>query len=178
MHEPDLDAAYYRSTAVNELLAALEEATRASPSRGPAEFVSPAGGELEQVQARFHHLIFGRRGSGKTTLLRYLESQLREASRTTVWIDQELFMALSYPDVLVSSVLEVMEGARRAVVAAQNAARDSWWRRTIGRGRDSRLRRRAASTALARAIANLQTLKHLPNDRKIEWTRTAAPMIP
>lgn len=165
-------APYYRSAEVNELLVALEEATRATPSGGPAEFVPPAGGELQQVQAGFHHLAFGRRGSGKTTLLRYLESQLRTAGRATVWIDQELFMALSYPDVLVSSVLEVMEGARAAVVAAQQASSDSWWRQILGRGRAERRRRQAARAALDRAIANLQTLKHLPNDRKIEWTRT------
>lgn len=172
MSPPEPDAPYYRSDEVNGLLVALEEATRATPGGGPAEFVPPAGGELQQVQAGFHHLVFGRRGSGKTTLLRYLESQLRTAGRATVWIDQELFMALSYPDVLVSSVLEVMEGARAAVVAAQQAASDSWWRQILGRGRAERRRRQAARAALARAIANLQTLKHLPNDRKIEWTRT------
>jgi len=168
---PQLKEPYYRSTEVNELLVALEEATRATPTGGPSEFVPPAGGELQQVEARFHHLIFGRRGSGKTTLLRYLENELQKTGRATVWIDQELFMALSYPDVLVSSVLEVMEGARSAVVAARSAASDSRWRRVLGHGRERRRRRQAAKAALDRAIANLQTLKHLPNDRKVEWTR-------
>jgi hypothetical protein len=98
--------AAYVSAQVDALLVALEEATRATPAGGPVEFVPPAGGELQQVQARFHHFVFGRRGSGKTSLLRHLETQLQAEGRTTVWIDQELFMALSYPDVLVSSVLE------------------------------------------------------------------------
>jgi ABC-type cobalamin/Fe3+-siderophores transport system ATPase subunit len=172
MSTPQPDAPYYSSAEVDELLVALEEATRATPTGGPAEFVPPAGGELQQVRARFHHLVFGRRGSGKTTLLRYLESQLREVGRATVWIDQELFMALSYPDVLVSSVLEVMEGAQAAVVAARQAVNDSRWRRILRRQRAERKRQNETRTALGRAIANLQTLKHLPNDRKIEWTRT------
>ena len=116
--------------------------------------------------------MFGRRGSGKTTLLRYLETQLRTPGRATVWIDQELFMALSCPDVLVSSVLEVMQGARSAIVSAQKAAGDSRWRLALGAERASRGNREAAKAALDRAIANLQTLKHLPNDRKVESTRT------
>ena len=81
-------------------------------------------------------------------------------------------MALSYPDVLVSSVLEVMEGARAAIAAVQKGANDPWWRRILGRGRAKRRQQQAARAALNRAIMNLQTLKHLPNDRKIEWTRT------
>jgi hypothetical protein len=104
----------FQSAEVDALLVALEEATRATPTGGPVEFVPPAGGELQQAQARFHHFIFGRRGSGKTSLLRYLEAELVREHRVTVWIDQELFMALSFPDVLVSSVLELMEGARAA----------------------------------------------------------------
>lgn len=162
----------FQSAEVDALLVALEEATRATPTGGPVEFVPPAGGELQQAQARFHHFIFGRRGSGKTSLLRYLEAELVREHRVTVWIDQELFMALSFPDVLVSSVLELMEGAR-AAAARHRAERDSelsWWHRLVGRVR----RAHAPTTfeSLDRAITNLQTLKHLPNDRKIEWTRS------
>jgi Cdc6-like AAA superfamily ATPase len=105
---PDESSAYY-APEVDQLLVRLEEATRARPE-GAVEFVPPAGGELSQAEAGFHHLVYGRRGSGKTSLLRYLERQLRSDGRVTVWIDEELFMALSFPDVLVSSVLEVMRG--------------------------------------------------------------------
>ena len=85
------DVAAYYAPEVDGLLVALEEATRATPTRS-VTFVPPAGGELAQAQSRFHHLVFGRRGSGKTTLLRYLETQLQREARATVWIDQELFM--------------------------------------------------------------------------------------
>jgi hypothetical protein len=159
----------FHSTEVDALLVALEEATRATPAGGPVEFVPPAGGELQQAQARFHHFVFGRRGSGKTTLLRYLEAELVSEDRVTVWIDQELFMALSFPDVLVSSVLELMEGARAAAArhAAQQDTDRRWWRRPSTQTGPAR----ETFDSLNRAIANLQTLKHLPNDRKIEWTR-------
>jgi len=164
--------AAYRSAEVDALLVALEEATRATPAGGPVEFVAPAGGELQQVEARFHHFIYGRRGSGKTSLLRYLERNLKADHRVTVWIDQELFMALSFPDVLVSSVLELMTGAR--VAAAARIAREptrTLRERLARTARATRAERQSTVDALDRAISNLQTLKHLPNDRQIEWTR-------
>jgi ABC-type cobalamin/Fe3+-siderophores transport system ATPase subunit len=165
--------AAYHSREVDALLVALEEATRATPAGGPVEFVPPAGGELQQVQARFHHFIFGRRGSGKTSLLRYLERNLVADDSVTVWIDQELFMALSFPDVLVSSVLELMQGARAsAATKAARHTRPGFWRRLFGRSTGPGVGMQSTLESLDRAIANLQTLKHLPNDRQIEWTRT------
>ena len=163
------NAAYYGEN-VDALLTALEEATRAAPEGGPAEFVPPAGGELEQVEARFHHLIWGRRGSGKTSLLRHLEAKRRNEGKVAVWIDQELFMALSYPDVLVSSVLEVVRGVRAA--AQRRAAGRTFWRRLRDRvSRKSNLGDTLA--ALDRAATNLEILRQLPNDREIQWTRSA-----
>lgn len=165
---PD-DAAYY-GPQVDALLTALEEATRATPEGGPAEFVPPSGGELEQVEARFHHLIWGRRGSGKTSLLRHLEARRRAESKVAVWIDEELFMALSYPDVLVSSVLEVVRGVRTAAAARAIATRSRWerLRQILSKSDSSEL-----LAALDRAAANLETLRQLPNDREIQWTRSA-----
>jgi hypothetical protein len=169
---PDRDdrrQASYHVKGIDELLIALEEATRATPDGGPAEFVPPAGGELETVKARFHHFIFGRRGSGKTSLLRHLESELRKEKRPTVWIDQELFMELSYPDVLVSSVLEVMRGVRQTKASAIVVPRRAWWKRAFP-GKPSAGEQQLK--ALDQAVGNLETLRHLPNDRAIEWTRT------
>ncbi len=165
--------AAYHSAEVDALLVALEEATRATPAAGPVEFVPPAGGELQQVEARFHHFIYGRRGSGKTSLLRYLERNLKAEHRVTVWIDQELFMALSFPDVLVSSVLELMESARAAAAARiKREPKRKLWQRLTRTARGSRAEWQSTVDALDRAITNLQTLKHLPNDRQIEWTRS------
>jgi energy-coupling factor transporter ATP-binding protein EcfA2 len=169
---PSPEAAYYQPE-VDRLLVALEEATRATPDG--SVFVPPAGGELAQAQANFHHFVFGRRGSGKTTLLRHLERKLRDEGRGIAWIDQEIFMELSYPDVLVSSVLEVTKGIRRAVAASLPGAS----RRGIGRlfrkpaeSPDLGAQQRVVQ-ALDRVITNLETLRFAPNDRKIEWTRVA-----
>lgn len=165
------DAAYYGES-VDTLLTALEEATRATPEGGPAEFVPPSGGEMDQVEARFHHLIWGRRGSGKTSLLRYIESKRRTERKVAVWIDEELFMALSFPDVLVSSVLEVVRGVRLAAERGGDTSHQSLWKR-LG----AKFRRRSdvdrVLAALDRAAANLETLRQLPNDREIQWTKSA-----
>jgi len=164
------EAAYYGPT-VDTLLTALEEATRATPEGGPAEFVPPAGGELDQVEARFHHFIWGRRGSGKTSLLRHLEARRRSEGKVAVWIDQELFMALSYPDVLVSSVLEVVRGVR-AAAGRGTASKRSWRQRFL----DVFRRKPGLNDTLAaldRAASNLETLRQLPNDREIQWSRMA-----
>jgi hypothetical protein len=66
----------YNAPEISPLLVALEEATRAAPEGGSGVFVPPAGGELDQAMANFHHFVFGRRGSGKTTLLRHIERRL------------------------------------------------------------------------------------------------------
>lgn len=167
MVDPAPTANYY-GMHVDDLLTALEEATRATPEGGPAAFVPPSGGELNQVKARFHHLIWGRRGSGKTSLLRHLEAEHRRQHLVSVWIDEELFMALSYPDVLVSSVLEVVRGVRTAAGTLHGDTEKSWRRRLV-----DRLKRPSGSlSALDQAITNLETLRQLPNDREIQWTRS------
>jgi hypothetical protein len=169
--EATTTASYYDAR-VDDLLTALEEATRATPEGGPAAFVPPSGGELNQVESRFHHLIWGRRGSGKTSLLRHLEARRKQQKKVAVWIDEELFMALSYPDVLVSSVLEVVRGVRTTAHALGEEAEKSWWRRLLDQlGRKSTP---DVLQALDRAATNLETLRQLPNNREIQWTRSTA----
>jgi hypothetical protein len=79
-------------------------------------------------------------------------------------------MALAYPDVLVSSVLEVMRGVRSAVAVSASARRSRWRRVWVALGKQDEAA--SALVALERGIANLETLRHLPNDRQIAWTRT------
>jgi hypothetical protein len=104
------DEAYYYDDSVATFLRILQEATRATPKEGPSVYVPPAGGE--KVEANYNHFVFGQRGSGKSSLLRYLQRRLTAEGRAAVWIDQEIFSNLAYPDVLVSAVLEVMESRR------------------------------------------------------------------
>jgi hypothetical protein len=85
----------------------LTEATRARPQGVPGAFIRPAG--TDQAEADYHHFIFGQRESGKSSLLRYLENLMTQEHRISVWIDQEVFTDLAYPDVLVSCVLEITD---------------------------------------------------------------------
>jgi hypothetical protein len=102
------EEAEYNKPGVADLLILLTEATRAQQDSVPGVFIPPAG--IEQVESKYHHIIFGQRGSGKSSLLRYLERLMRQQRRVTAWIDQEIFAQLEYPDVLVSCVLEITDG--------------------------------------------------------------------
>ena len=53
---------------VARLLPALAEAERATEETA-ARFVPPRPGMFEEVSARRHQLVYGRRGVGKSTLL-------------------------------------------------------------------------------------------------------------
>ena len=161
----------YSGPNIAALLTALEEATRAVPEGGPNVFVRPGGGELEKLKARFHHIVFGRRGSGKTSLMRHLESENRAQSKAAIWIDEELFSSMSYPNVLVSSVLEVMRGLRDLKVRQidESKARRPWWRLWDGSSRNSG--DKALLERIERIIANLEELRQFPDNREIEWTR-------
>src|SRR4051794_29165529 len=107
------EPARYESEAVVNLIKHLQEATRATPEGGPQTYVPPTGGEI--AEANYHHFVFGQRGSGKSSLLRHLQSIMAERRRTSVWIDQEIFSNLHYPDVLVSAVFALMDGVLRTL---------------------------------------------------------------
>jgi len=77
-------------------------------------------------------------------------------------------MELSYPDVLVSSVLEVMRAIRDKRAEDQSPELKGKLKRLFSRRRG----RKGSIDALGRAVRNLETLRHLPNDRQIEWSRT------
>lgn len=150
----------FAKSEVSDLLRLLTEATRATPHGGPSVYVPPAGAEM--ASANYHHFIFGQRGSGKSSLLRHLQSELELHSRGAIWMDQEIFSALKFPDVLVSAVLETTEGLRRAL---PTPLQSSWFRRRFGRHEVEPLHAR-----LDQMIANLRTLKQSPSDRQIQWT--------
>ena len=99
--------AAYEKPETDRFLKLLQEATRPSPAGSASNYVPPSGGEL--AEADYHHFIFGQRGSGKSSLLRHLEAGIRDDKRAGVWIDQEIFAGLAYPDVLVSTVLELFK---------------------------------------------------------------------
>jgi len=90
---------------ISALATLVEEVTR-STREGVKRFVEPASGTLGRAKSDWHHIVFGRRGSGKTSLLRKAQIDLAEADRPIAFVDLEPFKGLSYPDVLISVLIE------------------------------------------------------------------------
>ena len=170
----ELKTAVFDSGEVTLLIKDLQESTRASPNKGDDKYVPVAGAEV--ATADYHHFVYGQRGAGKSSLLRYLEKEAQAKQRLSVWIDQEIFSNLQYPDVLVSAVTLVFEAALDLVSAKQekDARAAHWFKRLL---RSSRglfpLRAKKADMLhqLTQVAAELQLLKFAPIDRKIEWVQ-------
>src|SRR5882724_1810961 len=157
----------YETSEAQLLTRLLQEATRATPVSGPETYVPPSGGD--RAEANYHHFIFGQRGSGKSSLLRHLQRQMLDTSRAAVWIDQEIYSKLSYPDVLVSALHELM----KSVVSTleRNSESESQPRRrfsSFGRQQPHSEKDRLL-TELRIAATELEKLKFAPLNRKIEW---------
>lgn len=148
----------------------LQEATRATPASGPDTYVPPSGGDA--AEANYHHFIFGQRGSGKSSLLRYLQHQMIASGRVAAWIDQEIFSNLSYPDVLVTVLHELMKSLSETLEVRINGSDNQ--------RRQFSLRRKPYHSAeqlleeLRTTAIELEKLKFAPLNRKIEWKITQA----
>ena len=155
---------------VTRLLKVLQEATRATPSGESQVYIPPPGGD--KADARYHHLIFGQRGSGKSTLMRFMQRERKARKQVAAWVDQEVFSALSYPDVLVSCVEAVMHDAAVALRGSMSAEKEilNWWRSLAYRPPAPL---RGLLEALEVSEANLRILKFAERERRIEWTRSA-----
>lgn len=150
-----------------KLIRLLQEATRATPASGPETYVPPSGGE--NAEADYHHFVFGQRGSGKSSLLRHLQHQMRNSGRVAVWLDQEIYSRLSYPDVLVSALHFAMTSLADSLEAKITASRpDSRLRRAVSRSRQS-YPNESLLAELRAAAAELEKLKFAPLNRRIEW---------
>lgn len=146
----------------------LQEATRATPASGPDTYVPPSGGEA--AEANYHHFVFGQRGSGKSSLLRYLQHQMMAAGRAAAWIDQEIFSNLSYPDVLVTVLHELMKSLS-STLAAKIGTSDTQRRQFSRRKKPPEAAQRLLNE-LHIATVELEKLKFAPLNRKIEWKIT------
>ena len=161
-------AGLFEADEVTQLLRLLQEATRATPS-GVDRYVPPSGGEI--AEANYHHFIFGQRGSGKSSLLRHLEQQKKAEKKAAIWIDQEIFANLSYPDVLVSAVYELMLGVAEALALhLPEPRRRHWSRRLLGLSTGMKTPIAKLDNELKDSVYQLRKLKFAPLDRKVEWT--------
>lgn len=169
------DSAKFSTPQVTNFLVHLQEATRANPNRDATVYIPVSGGEV--AKANYHHFVFGQRGAGKSSLLRHLESEVKDATRISAWLDQEIFSNLSYPDVLVSAVSLVFESTLEAILAHEKltAKKDTRWQKLLIliKFRSPTAKMSSLALELSQAVEELQKLKFAPIDRKIEWTHAA-----
>lgn len=118
---------------VTELETLVEEAARAN-EKGVEHFIEPAAGVLKRAEAARMHIIFGRRGSGKSSLLRKVCANLTINRSPIAYVDLEPFKGHSYPDVLLSILIETFEAfATWLDTAAVNPAnKRGFWDRLFG----------------------------------------------
>lgn len=142
----------------------VEEATRATKD-SPRRFIEPARGTLDRAKSRRHHIIFGRRRSGKTSLLRKAGSDLTLRRIPTAFIDLEAFKGHTYPDVLISVLIETISAINVWLGSAGSnpASKVSFWGKFFGKPERPPLNRtkvRAVQDALEKHIQELGSLLH------------------
>jgi hypothetical protein len=150
---------------VVQLLPALEEAARADPRRTPSRFVPPRAGILEQVAARRHQYIFGRRGVGKSTLLRKIEQDQEKFKANVLFIDIETLRGRPYPDVLIELLIELLQALGRGLPIRPTGDLLGWTKTVRARWHVRRISR-ALATLLAEPQQAQHTVKKLQKTSK------------
>lgn len=152
------------SSEVDKLVIMVEEATRATKD-SPRRFIEPARGTLDRAKARRHHIIFGRRGSGKTSLLRKAGADLTLGRIPVAFIDLEAFKGHTYPDVLISVLIETMVALDNwlGTAGSNPASKKSFWSKFFGKpGKPPLDRAKLAKLReeLTRTVEELKRLLH------------------
>jgi hypothetical protein len=146
---------------VEDLEVSIEEATR-STEEGVKRFIEPAQGTLRRALAKRPHIVFGRRGSGKSSLLRKAVADLTVDRRPIAFVDLESFKGHSYPDVLISILIQTLERFSHWLdTAAVNPAnKTSFWQKFFGtapkRPPFDKVQTKALSQRLETEIADLR----------------------
>ena len=161
-----------KSDKIARLEVGLEESARAT-AQTAARFVEPAAGTLARALSNRHHLLFGRRGSGKTSLLLKARTDLVMNRRPNAFVDMEKFKGHSYPDVLISVLIETFANLRSWLQegAVAPASKTSFWKRLLGRPARQPLNRAEAARLSNRAeqyISELDRLLHAQDGAEIE----------
>jgi Cdc6-like AAA superfamily ATPase len=136
---------------VTQLLPALAEAERATEATA-ARFVPPRPGILEEVSARRHQLVYGRRGVGKSTLLHRVAAGGAENGRAVIFVDIETLRGRPYPDVLIELLKELLDHLEERLRADGRFV--SWKRRKLRR------RVRELSEAMSQLLQEPQLAEH------------------
>jgi hypothetical protein len=102
-------------------------------------FIEPTPGVLDKAKNKRHHIIFGRRGSGKSSLLRKVAADLTITRTPIAYVDLEQFKGHSYPDVLISVLINtLMEFKKWLDTAATNPQQDQLLVETLRNYADQR----------------------------------------
>jgi len=155
------------STNVESLIRTVEEAAR-STEQGVKHFIEPAQGTLSRAQSRRHHIVFGRRGSGKSSLLRKAAADLTIDRRPIAYINVESFKGHSYPDVLLSVLIQTFQEFKKWLdtAAVNPATKTSFWTKLFGavpkRPSLNRKECKHLSDKLAELVAELDLQLHAP----------------
>jgi hypothetical protein len=141
---------------VARLLATLPEAARTEAERPTdetlARFVSPRPGILEEVSARRHQFVYGRRGVGKSTLLRRVAADSPGTERKVIFIDVETLRRRPYPDVLIELLTHLVDDLEKRL-------KDTGWLTRLRR-RSLLKRVRRLSEAMDRLLQEPQAAEH------------------
>lgn len=158
---------------MEKLALALEEATRATRGDAAPIFVEPAAGTLARSLSKRHHIVFGRRGSGKTSLLQKARAELVLNRRPNAFVDLEKFKGHSYPDVLISVLIETFGEIRSWLQqgAVLPASKQSFWRKWFSKPQRDPLKGQTAA-ALAGQLQKfedeLTDLLHAQDDAEMK----------
>jgi hypothetical protein len=136
---------------VARLLPALAEAERANEDTA-ARFVPPRPAILEEVSARRHQLVYGRRGVGKSTLLHRVAAGGSENGRAVIFIDIETLRRRPYPDVLIELLTVLLDHLEKRL--RTDGRLKAWRRRTL------RHRVQDLSSAMSQLLQEPQSAEH------------------
>jgi len=161
--------------ALAKLIVLIKESYRSTES-GVKRFIEPAQGTLIQSTSKTHSIVFGRRGSGKSSLLRKAASDLTVDRRPIAYVDLETFKGHSYPDVLLSVLIQTFtefeEWLRTAAIYSAN--RTSFWQKFFGQAPQRPSFNRKDVEGLAEVLKGkrneLNQLLHSSDNVKIDKT--------
>lgn len=152
-----------------ELKQIIDESTRANKAN-VKYFIEPGPNVLRQGLSKRHHIVFGRRGSGKSSLLRKIEAELSSERVPVAYVDLEQFKGHSYPDVLISIMIKVLEGYHSwlQTVAVNPANKKSFWERFLRAPSKPAIDKRLATEVASKLSDELEDLRHrlhAPNEQ-------------
>lgn len=161
--------------AIDALVRSVEESTRAT-DKAVGRFVEPARGTLDRSKSERHHLVFGRRGSGKSSLLRKAASELSLLRKPAAFVDLETFKGHSYPDVLLSVLINSLQKFEEWLESAGThpSSKTTFWERLFGRRPTlpplDKAKKKEVMDEIKKISGELEALLYAQDGAKIEST--------